>query len=172
MLREWHLAPGYSEQGDRREGCEMLMVTFAVTFPRDFFKKGLKPQRWKRWRNISSFPINQNCDCGGTQCGGTHSSCSLGLEEEEEEEEDWWLRCCVPWSWGFEPCNGTAAKVFDTPPPHQKLCPPLQQLPSSMNNERIQTGIPYKFTLRECFISAKLLIIMCKCVWETITMHF
>lgn len=109
MLREWHLAPGYSEQGDRQEGCEMLMVTFAVTFPRDFFFfffKWLKPQRWKRWRNISSFPINQNCDRGGTQPGGAPSSRSLGLgEEEEEEEEDRWPRCCLPWSWGSNPAT-------------------------------------------------------------------
>lgn len=55
MLREWHLASGYSEQG-RQEGWEMLIMTFTVTFSCDFLRR-VKTTEMERWGYVWSFPL-------------------------------------------------------------------------------------------------------------------
>lgn len=55
MLREWHLAQGYSEQGSQ-EGCEMLIMTFTVTFSCDFLRR-VKTTETERWGYVRSFPL-------------------------------------------------------------------------------------------------------------------
>lgn len=67
MLREWHLAAGYSEQGGW-EGGEMLIMTFTVTFSRDFLKR-VKTTETERCGQVRSLPLIKLWLCRATARG-------------------------------------------------------------------------------------------------------
>lgn len=60
-LRGWHLAAGYQEQGNRG-GCEMLTMTFTVTFSSDFLRR-VKTTDMERWGRVGSLPLINLCLC-------------------------------------------------------------------------------------------------------------